>query len=137
MRKDHRDPVLHLLHGGGLNGATVLSGAVVARFAHNTILATPLELAKPTLTGPRGLQPVTATAPQSMSAESAARDHEPSAGLEHLVVAAGVGIPHSGLGELPDAGLGHLGDERPPLGQLPAVRPKCTSVSGVARWAPS
>src|SRR6185437_5491976 len=36
------------------------------------------------------------------------------------VVAAGVGLPHGGLGELADAGLGHLGDERPALGQLPA-----------------
>src|SRR5262249_55851837 len=54
----------HLLHGGGLNGTTVLSDAVLApRPAHNTLLATPLELARPILAGPSGVQPVTATAP--------------------------------------------------------------------------
>jgi hypothetical protein len=53
----------HLLHGGGLNGADVLSGAVIAKSAHNTLLATPLELARPTLIGPKATLPVTAVAP--------------------------------------------------------------------------
>jgi hypothetical protein len=53
----------HLLHGGGLNGADVLLGAVIAKSAHNKLLATPLELARPALIGPKATLPVTAVTP--------------------------------------------------------------------------
>jgi hypothetical protein len=53
----------HLLHGGGANGSVVLPGAGAVRSAHNTLLATPLELAKPVLAGPSGTLPVTAIMP--------------------------------------------------------------------------
>src|ERR1700760_3258220 len=44
----------------------------------------------------------------------------PSAQLDDLVLALGVGLAHQALGELAHAGLGHLVDVSPALGQLPA-----------------
>src|ERR1700760_585366 len=43
-----------------------------------------------------------------------------SSNLDDLVLTLGVGLAHEALGELAHAGLGHLVDVGPALGQLPA-----------------
>src|ERR1700749_4612472 len=43
-----------------------------------------------------------------------------SSNLDDLVLPLGVGLAHQALGELAHAGLGHLVDVGPALGQLPA-----------------
>jgi hypothetical protein len=65
----------HLLHGGGANGNVVLVDAVVATSARNTLLATPLGQARPTLIGPKGTLPVTDVTPVLTWNPIAGADH--------------------------------------------------------------
>jgi hypothetical protein len=68
--------IKHLIHGGGLNGDAVLSIAVLARApAHNTLLATPLELLQPALIAPKGLLAATMTTPTFTWSPLTVADH--------------------------------------------------------------
>ena len=53
---DERTRIDHLIHGGGLNGAIVLSSAVPSP-ARDTLFAAPIELVKPVLLSPQGELP--------------------------------------------------------------------------------
>jgi hypothetical protein len=73
---DDRTRINDLVHGGGLNGNVVLSGAVPApRAPHNTLLASPIVVLQPALLTPMALLPASTMAPAFRWGPVANADH--------------------------------------------------------------